>query len=400
MKRIKKILAVMLVLVMSMALAAGCSQKSKQTMFSIMKDAGTMTKYSYNVDMKLESSISGLENLAITFKGVNDGEAMSVGAKVSYSFITVDVDNFITLTKDAVYVDVQTVFDKLAPILLGSSYTLEDFEDELGVELKCIKLPLVDGLVKLDGNSEELTNTYISILESAFKDVKIDEEKGVFTAKVEGAEQFSKVVDAFLTALLDNKDTILAELDKSAIDEAKLTELLNLYMDEAVNAVEKFNTDYELGLTDDDIASLRDEAKSAVEEAVGEAELDDANSVYEDAFSDISDNKDELVSDIADFEDGTADLTVSNSLTGKEGSRVYTSDIELNVENTNTDEDLQLKVNSVLTEDSKVSVSVPSSYTQVSDILYAALVFAYENDLLDDMLYDVYDTGLDTSDAD
>lgn len=391
MKRIKKILAVMLVLVMSMALAAGCSQKTKQTMFSIMKDAGTMTKYSYNADMKLESSISGLENLALTFKGVNDGGAMSVGAKVSYSFITVDVDNFITLTKDAVYVNVQTVFEKLAPILLGSSYTLEDFEDELGVELKCIKFPLVDGLVKLDGNSEELVNTYVSILENAFKDVKIDEEKGVFTARIEGAEQFSKVVDAFLTGLLDNKDTILAELDKNAIDEAKLTELLNLYMDEAVNAVEKFNTDYELGLTDDDIAELRDEAKSAVEEAVSEAELDDANSVYEDAFADISDNKDELVSDIADFEDGTADLTVSNSLTGKEGSRVYTSNIELNVENTSTDEDLQLKINSVITEDSKVSVSVPSSYTQFSDVLYAALVFAYENDMLDDLLYgDMY----------
>ena len=162
-------------------------------------------------------------------------------------------------------------------------------------------------------------------------------------------------------------------------------------MDEAVNAVEKFNTDYELGLTDDDIAELRDEAKSAVEEAVSEAELDDANSVYEDAFADISDNKDELVSDIADFEDGTADLTVSNSLTGKEGSRVYTSNIELNVENTSTDEDLQLKVNSVITEDSKVSVSVPSSYTQFSDVLYAALVFAYENDMLDDLLYgDMY----------
>ena len=52
MKRIKKVLAVMLVLVMSMALAAGCS-KSRQTMFGIMKDAGTMTKYSYDINAKL-----------------------------------------------------------------------------------------------------------------------------------------------------------------------------------------------------------------------------------------------------------------------------------------------------------------------------------------------------------
>ena len=73
MKRIKKVLAVMLVLVMSMALAAGCS-KSRQTMFGIMKDAGTMTKYSYDINAKLASSISGLENLSLTFNGETDGE--------------------------------------------------------------------------------------------------------------------------------------------------------------------------------------------------------------------------------------------------------------------------------------------------------------------------------------
>ena len=41
-------------------------------MFGIMKDAGTMTKYSYDINAKLASSISGLENLSLTFKGETD----------------------------------------------------------------------------------------------------------------------------------------------------------------------------------------------------------------------------------------------------------------------------------------------------------------------------------------
>lgn len=43
MKKLRRVLAVLLVLVMSMALVTGCSGKSKQTMFSIMKDASSMT---------------------------------------------------------------------------------------------------------------------------------------------------------------------------------------------------------------------------------------------------------------------------------------------------------------------------------------------------------------------
>ena len=376
MKRIKKVLAVMLVLVMSMALAAGCS-KSRQTMFGIMKDAGTMTKYSYDINAKLASSISGLENLSLTFNGETDGEAMAMGVKVSYSFITVDVDNFLTITKDAVYVNVQTLFDKLAPVLLGASYSLEDFEEEFGTELKCIKLPLVDGMVNLNGGSNELMDTYISILESAFKDVKIEENKGEFTVRVEGAEEFSKLADALITALLDNEDTIISALEKSNV------------VDEIVAALDRFNKEYELGLTDEDIASLKEEVLNSFEEATGDAQLDDVSASYKEMFDELRTNKDDFVSEIAGL-NGTADLTITNSLTGKEGSRVYSCTSVVNAESTDTDEDISLNIDSVMTESNDISVKAPESYTEFSDIIYAALVYAYDNGLLDDVLYDAY----------
>ena len=388
MKRIKKVLAVVLVLVMSMALAAGCS-KSRQTMFGIMKDAGTMTKYSYDINAKLASSISGLENLSLTFNGETDGEAMAMGVKVSYSFITVDVDNFLTITKDAVYVNVQTLFDKLAPILLGASYSLEDFEEEFGTELKCIKLPLVDGMVNLNGGSNELMDTYISILESAFKDVKIEENKGEFTVRVEGAEEFSKLADALITALLDNEDTIISALEKSNVDDEMVKKLVDTYMDEFVAALDRFNKEYELGLTDEDIASLKEEVLNAFEEATGDAQLDDVSASYKEMFDELRTNKDDFVSEIAGL-NGTADLTITNSLTGKEGSRVYSCTSVVNAESTDTDEDISLNIDSVMTESNDISVKAPESYTEFSDIIYAALVYAYDNGLLDDVLYDAY----------
>ena len=407
MKKIKKILAVMLVLVMSMALAAGCSSKSKQTMFSIMKDAALMSHYSYDIDMKLESSISGLENLALKFTGKTDGEAMTMGVKVNYSFLTVDVDDFITVTKDAMYVDVQTLFEKLAPILLGASYSLDDFEREFGVELKCIKVPLVEGLVNLS-SSEEFVNTYVSILESTFKDIKITDEKGTFTASVDGAEELSKVADAFITVLLDNQDTLLAELDKNSVSEAKIKELFNIYMDEAVKGIEKFNTDYSMGITDSDIADLKTEAEDAIDGVLSDADFDNISDVYKEAFDELKNSKDDVVSEIADYKDGTVKFDITNSLTGKEGSRVYTCTFDLTAENTNTDEDIQLNINSVMTEDNNISVTVPESFTEISDIVYVALVYAYENDMIGDLLDNSIDagdlsigsdTGLDVSDA-
>ena len=399
MKKLRRVLAVLLVFVMSMALVTGCSGKSKQTMFSIMKDASSMTHYSYEVKVKVDSGISGVENMTMTLKGKTDGESATVGAKVSYSLYTIDVNDFLTVTKDAVYINVEEVFNAFDSILSSLGVSLADFEDEFGTELKCIKLPLVDGLVNTNGSDAELIDIYISILEDAFKDVKIDSNKGEYTVTVEGMEALSKIVDAILTGFLDNQDAIIAEIEKNnTVDEQTLKELLNVYMNEIIVALEKFNTEYELGLTDADIDDLRAEAESAAEEAAKEAEIDDLSQAYKDVFADLKDNKQDVVDEMADSADSVdGSFTLTNSLTGKEGSRVYTCEIQGSVENKDTDEDLTLNVKSVLTEDNSIVVDVPKNYTALSDIVYAALVYTYENGLLDDALGDMVDIpGVDT----
>ena len=394
MKKLRRVLAVLLVFVMSMALVTGCSGKSKQTMFSIMKDASSMTHYSYEVKVKVDSGISGVENMTMTLKGKTDGESATVGAKVSYSLYTIDVNDFLTVTKDAVYINVEEVFNAFDSILSSLGVSLADFEDEFGTELKCIKLPLVDGLVNTNGSDAELIDIYISILEDAFKDVKIDSNKGEYTVTVEGMEALSKIVDAILTGFLDNQDAIIAEIEKNnTVDEQTLKELLNVYMNEIIVALEKFNTEYELGLTDADIDDLRAEAESAAEEAAKEAELDNVNQLYKDTFADLEDNRQDIVDAIADSADSFGgSFTLTNSLTGKNGSRVYNCELQTVVKDKDTDEDLTINVKSVFTEDKNISVSVPKSYTEFSDIVYAALVYSYESGLLGDAFEDM--TGL------
>lgn len=388
MKKLRRVLAVLLVFVMSMALVTGCSGKSKQTMFSIMKDASSMNHYSYEIKVKVDSGMSGVDSMAMTLKGKTDGEAVTMGAKVTYSLYTIDIDDFLILTKDAMYINVEEIFNAFDSILSSLGVSLEDFENEFGTELKCIQFPLVDGLVNINADNSEIMDVYVTILENAFKDIKIDSNKGEYTVTVEGMEELSKLADAFITSLLDNQDAFLEQIDKnSSFDEKTLKELLNVYMNEIITALEKFNTEYELGLTEADIDELKAEAEAAAEDAAAEVQIDDLSQTYKDAFAELKDNRQDIVDEIADSADSVdGKFTMTDSLTGKEGSRVYTCEFEAELENKDTSEDLTVTVKTELTEDKDIEVKVPSSYTSVSDLMYAALVYTYENGLLDDVL--------------
>lgn len=395
MKKIRRILALMLVLAMSLSLLGGCSKSTKQTMFTVMEDAASMTHYSYEIDMNLKSSAEGLDNMTIKLNGETDGEAATMGMKVSYLYFTIGIDDFITITKDAMYLNIEEVFSALAPMLLGTDYSLSDLEEELGVELKCVQIPLVDGMVSFE-KDEELSKLMNSIMETALKDIKIENDKGTYTAKIEGVEALSKVVDAYLTGMLDNRETIVSALNKqNKFDENTMKDMLDLYMNEIIAALEKFNTEYELGYTEEDIAKLRKEAEEEIEAAIQEAELDSIASAYDEAFDELANQKGEIVDTIAGSEDVNTTLEITDSLTGKEGSRVYECEVDFEAENTDTDEDIKLNVKATMTEDKDISVKAPKAYTSMSDLIYAVLVYAYETGMLDESILD--DSYLDSS---
>ena len=234
--------------------------------------------------------------------------------------------------------------------------------------------------------------------------IPIESNKGEFTVTVEGMEEISKLVDAFITSLLDNQDALLEQIDKnSSIDDETFKEFLNLYMNEIITALVRFNDEYDLGLTEADIEEAKAEAEAAVEDAVKEAGLDDVSREYKDAFADLKDNRQDVVDTLVESVDSVdGKFTMTDSLTGKEGSRVYTCGLQAAFENKDTDEDVTVNVKSVLTEDNSIVVDVPKNYTALSDIIYAALVYTYENGLLDDAFGDMVDipgvdTGIDSS---
>lgn len=393
MKKIRRIPALMLVLVMFLSVLGGCNKSTKQTMFTVMEEAASMTHYSYEINMNLKSSAEGLDNMTIKLTGGMDGKAATMGMKISYLYFTISVDDFITITEDAMYLDVEEIFSALAPVLLGTDYSLEDLEEELGVELKCVELPFVEGMISFDKN-EEYSKLMNSILEKAFSDVKIESSKGTYTAKVEGVEALLKVVDAYLTGLIDNKDAVVDALKgQNKLDEKAMKDLLNLYMNEIIAAIEKFNAEYDMGITDEDIAELRREAEAEVEDAINEADLSDMDAAYDELFDELEEQRNGLADTFADSDGINAALEISDSLTGKEGSRVYECEVTFEAENTDTDEDIKLNIKSVMTEDNDISVKAPESYTSMSDLIYAVLVYAYESGMLEDSI--IEDSGLD-----
>lgn len=384
MKKFSRVLAVLLTAVMVISALGGCNKASKQTMFTVMEEGNSFEQYSYEVKVNMKSNISGMDDVTLTLFGEMDNEAASLGVKLNYLYLTLNVKDLMVITKDAMYLNVEKLFDSLAsaPLLLGESYTLEDFEKEIGVQLRSIKLPLADGMVTFGAN-EDASKFMTSVLEAALKDVKITDNKGEYTVSIEDAEQFADFVDNYITALLDNKDEFIRIVnDMSRLDEDKMSDMLELYVDEILDAVSKFSSEYDLGLTSDQIASAKEEALKQIKDGMAEVEVDlnDTDSLYEEMFDELKDSRKELVDSIKDS-DVKVTAEITDGITGKKGERVYTYELKLDMEN--EDEEINLSILTEMTEQKDVSVSVPKNTTSVSDLFYAAMVFAYENDMLD-----------------
>lgn len=389
MKRIRGILALVLVFVMSLSVLGGCSKKTKETMFTVMEDAAAMTNYRYEINMDIKSSIDNLDNIAVKFNGETDGKAATMGIKVSYLYFTFGIDNLLTITKDAMYINVEEIFTAVAPFVFGTDYTLEDLEEEFGVKLRCVQLPLVDGMVSFEKN-EDLSKLMSSIFEAALKDVEIQSEKNVYTARIEGTEALSKVADAFLTGVIDNKEAIISGInEQNKLDENTVKAMLDLYIDDIIAAFKKINTEYDMGYTEEEIEELRKAQETEFENALSNVDLNDVSSAYDEAFDKLEEQKEEFVNAIANSKDVDSILEIKDSMTGKEGSRVYSCEVKFEFEDTVNDEDLKLNAKSNMTEDKSISIKAPESYTSFSELFYAALVFTYENGLLDEIIQSV-----------
>lgn len=376
MKKMKKLLALLLVAVMVLS---GC-KKEEATMFTVMEDAGEMTKYSYEITAEIESTISGMEEAAIVLKGETDGKRTSLGIEVDYLFFSLELEELLIVDKDAIYINAEEI------LALAETYIGYDVEDMLGMELKWIELPYAEGLINTS-NTEESTKLVRSILEAAFAENEQTDKDGVHTVAIDGIDELITFVENFAEALEENKDELIklsaGQDTDAATDAVKAT--VNLYMDAMISAVEKFSADNDLGITDEDI----EEMKASVEAELENLNLDtetDTEDAMEEAFDELEEAFEELIDGLneVDKDKSSIDFTMSNSLTGKEGSREYTAEINLEIIDDVSDDEIKLVVESVMKEDKDLEVDIPKNVTELEELIYGILDFAYNSGLMGD----------------
>lgn len=396
MKKIRRILSVLLAAVMMVSVLGGCNKSSsKETMFTVMEEAAGMTQYAYEMKIDLESDISGLNDMSLTLTGETDGKGITMGLKVKYLYLTLEMKDLLTVTEDAMYLNVSQILSA-AENFVGESI---DLEETIGMNVEWIELPFAEGAVSFekDQNYEDYMKLVTSVVEAALADAKIESKKGVYSAKIEGVEDFAKLVENFLDALLDKEDEFIDYFTKNdSFDEDALKDTMNLYMDAIVNAAERFIADYGLEITADELAEYRAEVEQQIEDELADLDVDvaDMEDTYREAFNIIREEKDDYIDEIkgADSDDIDVKVEFSNELTGKAGSRVYTAEFLMEASSKEEDEAISISMEMTMTEDTDIKIKAPNSYTSFEDLIYGVLGFVYDIGLIDEDL--IPDTGV------
>lgn len=395
MKKIRRILSVLLAAVMMVSVLGGCNKSSsKKTMFTVMEEAAGITQCAYEMKVDLESDISGLNDMSLTLTGETDGKGITMGLKVKYLYLSLEMKDLITVTEDAMYLNVSQILSAVENFA-GESVDLEEI---IGMNVEWIELPFAEGAVSFekDQDYEDYMKLVTAVLEAGLADAEMESKKGVYSAKIEGAENFARFVENFLDALLDKEDEFIDYFTKNdSFDEDALKDTMNLYMNAIVNAAERFITDYDLGITEEELKEYRAEVEQQIEDELADLDVDvaDMEDTYRELFDTIREEKDGYIDEIkgADSDDFDVKVEFSNELTGKAGSRVYTAEFLMEASSKEADETLNVSMEMTMTEDTDIKINAPKSYTSIEDLIYGVLVYAYENGLIDE---DMIDPGM------
>ncbi len=375
MKRIRTILAILLIAAMALT---GCKYE-KDTMFTIMEEAGEIEKYYYELRAKLESNIPNFENIEIVLNGKHDGERVALGFEIDYALFNLKIEDLIIADKDTVYINVGKV------LRLVEAYTGYDVEDTYGIELEWLELPVADGLLDM-ADTKEYTGLMCKMLEEALADNEITDKSSTHTVVIESFDDIITFVENLAESVDNNKEDIIeliAAYDENAVMEA-YKDTIELCMDAAVSGIMKFNEEYQLGITDEEIEGLRAEAEEALSE-VGEELEAYMDADMEAAAEELLYNLDVAFADfvegleVADEDMGELSFTLSNSMTGKEREREYSVEFVAEMSDADSDEMMKLTVEYVLTEAIRLRIEAPKDVTTLEELVYIICECYYED---------------------
>lgn len=355
---LKKAAAVLLVAVMAVAMAVGCSKSGGKkvnaggtdSMFGVLKAATQLEKKTFDCD--ITADIEGT-SAKIKLSGVSDGNATSLSAEVSAGGMSFKFDNAIIFTDNVVYINVASVMDEVGAFtktMTGSDFDLES----LGIKSDWVSFE-AEGLFKQDTS---LFETISKDLDEAYADI-ITEKDGTYSITVSDKDSVKGFIDATKKLLDDNGDAwakLFAEQSKKVDANKIVNDIVDDVVDAIVTSLEEATGEK---ISEDEIKELKD---SMLEETdMSEIEQLDEDT-YKEAFNEMKKQLDEAsVKDL----DGTIDVRTSYD------KGVYT--IKANAEPEKNDEG-SITFVSTIKEDSSAKVEIPSDSQPIIDIIVALVV--------------------------
>lgn len=381
----KKISYLLLIVMVTLALA-GCNKSAKQntSMFTAAENAAKIEKCEYEVSAEIKFNNEPANNIKLVLNGKKDGNKVTIGALVNFIFFEFNIDEIMVVTEDAVYLNVEDILKNVNNVITLMGYQSIDLDEMLGVSVKWLELPFSKELLSTMAN-DDYVKLSTQMLQEALKDVTITDTDETHTVIINNTDELRGIVKNLLDSVVAHKEEIKNILTKANVNEAAIKDTIDLYINAILKAVNRVNDDLNLGLTEESIKELEDEMKGELNDLFDgtdyEKALDEMKTKLDESFAELENNIDEIKKGLDENKDNTdADLTVSfsNSLTGKNGNRVYTTELAINL--VEEDSDISLIVNGKMTENKKISIVKPDGCLSFEDACYYFLKMLAEND--------------------
>ena len=382
----KKKISYLLLIVMITLTLAGCNNSAKQneSLFAAVENAAKIEKCEYEVSADIKFNDEQANNIKFVVKGKKDGNKVTIGALVNFLFFEFNIDEIMVVTEDAAYLNVEDIVKNVNNIITLMGSQSIDLNEMLGVSVKRLELPFSKELLSTM-TTDDYVNLSTQMLQEALKDVTITDTDETHTVIINNIGELLDIVKNLLDSVVAHKEEIKNILTNANVNEAAIKDTIDLYINDILKAVNRVNVDLNLGLTEESIKELEDEMKGELNDLFDGADyenaLDEMKTKLDESFAELEDNIDEIKKALDENKDDIdVDLSVSfsNSLTGKNGSRVYTTELAVNM--VEEDTDLSLIFNGKMTENKKISIAKPDDSLSFEDACYYVIKMLAEND--------------------
>ncbi len=348
MKKMKKIMTILLAMVMVVTTLVGCGDKTDvSSMFDVINQMTTVEKGTFvstiNVNMEGTSS-------EIVVSGKMDEDTQAFSIELLISGMSFDLEDIVIIDENMIYINVAEIIDTISPLLGLYGVDMEEY----GITTNWISYEFDSELLQ----DEEMMNTMLEAVETAYGDM-VTEEDGMYTLNIESRDDVNSMLEATETMLQDHQeDWIALLLEKyNAVDSE---EMFNNFIDEFIVEVGTYGSEVGMEFSEDELSMLKDQLTGSYTET--ESTMDETTLTEE--YNEMIVALDNMKSELSDeeFQDGEG---IVISAKAEDDAYIMNMTMDFMIP-----EDMEMEygysgeqsmtVETIVTEDSSVSIDVPS----------------------------------------